>query len=126
MTLSEKKRPSKISNPIPIGHHTVSGHEASALAKRLNEELASQQSASGPTLIPRALSPDCEPISRSFEHGKSKGNIFYRLEVRLVQISILIFLNFLNFLLLTQRDMKSNLINHFFIPFEMFIVFVGN
>lgn len=80
MTLSEKKRPSKISNPIPIGHHTVSGHEASALAKRLNEELASQQSASGPSSIPRALSPDCEPISRSFEHGKSKGNISQRLE----------------------------------------------
>ncbi|XP_060662661.1 inositol hexakisphosphate and diphosphoinositol-pentakisphosphate kinase isoform X1 [Drosophila nasuta] len=32
------------SKPIPIGaHHTVSGHEAMDLAKRLNEELASQQ-----------------------------------------------------------------------------------
>lgn len=34
-----------ISEPIPIGNcHTVSGHEAMDLAKRLSEELAAQQS----------------------------------------------------------------------------------
>ncbi|KAH8286688.1 hypothetical protein KR018_012230, partial [Drosophila ironensis] len=69
------------SKPIPIGaHHTVSGHEAMDLAKRLNEELASQQQAQfsqqQPQLRPispdmRAVSPDCEPRSRSFEQRAS-------------------------------------------------------
>ncbi|XP_030379206.1 inositol hexakisphosphate and diphosphoinositol-pentakisphosphate kinase isoform X2 [Scaptodrosophila lebanonensis] len=75
--LSSKQLKSK---PIPIGaHHTVSGHEAMDLAKRLNEELASQQQLHhqqqhhtaldirpiSPDI--RAVSPDCEPRSRSFE-----------------------------------------------------------
>ncbi|XP_055847079.1 inositol hexakisphosphate and diphosphoinositol-pentakisphosphate kinase isoform X5 [Episyrphus balteatus] len=65
------------SKPIPIGsHHTVSGHEAQDLAKRLNEELASQQAKqSGSLEVNRAISPDGEPRSRSFEqrhHQKTK------------------------------------------------------
>lgn len=78
-SMSEKKNPSKISNPIHIGHHvTLSGHEAMNLAKRLSEELATQnqtvQAGSHESTVlnlPRASSP--EPISRSFE-GK-KGNL---------------------------------------------------
>ncbi|XP_017078197.1 inositol hexakisphosphate and diphosphoinositol-pentakisphosphate kinase isoform X12 [Drosophila eugracilis] len=67
------------SKPIPIGaHHTVSGHEAMDLAKRLNEELASQQQQQNQQLRPispdiRAVSPDCEPRSRSFEQRASSG-----------------------------------------------------
>ena len=77
-SMNEKRRPSKISNPIHIGHHTVSGHEAMNLAKRLSEELATQnqtnQTGSDSTELnkPRAMSPDCEPISRSFEGKKGK------------------------------------------------------
>lgn len=81
MNMNDSKRPSKISNPIHIGsHHTVSGHEAMNLAKRLSEELACQ-SQSHPTsesLNIRAISPDCEPISRSFE-GK-KGIVGYLID----------------------------------------------
>jgi hypothetical protein len=68
----DKKRPSKISNPIHIGHHTVSGCEALNLAKRLSEELAThnQSTQTGN----RAISPEVEPISRSYE-GK-KGTFF--------------------------------------------------
>lgn len=75
-SMSEKKRPSRISNPIHIGHHTVSGHEAMNLAKRLSEELATQNqtgSDSAALNLPRAMSPESEPISRSFE-GK-KGDL---------------------------------------------------
>ncbi|KAH8289818.1 hypothetical protein KR054_011458, partial [Drosophila jambulina] len=86
------------SKPIPIGaHHTVSGHEAMDLAKRLNEELASQQQQQQQQLQQqqqqqqeggqynqqqqlrpispdiRAVSPDCEPRSRSFEQRPSPG-----------------------------------------------------
>ncbi|XP_026837622.1 inositol hexakisphosphate and diphosphoinositol-pentakisphosphate kinase isoform X8 [Drosophila erecta] len=67
------------SKPIPIGaHHTVSGHEAMDLAKRLNEELASQQQQQNQQLRPispdiRAVSPDCEPRSRSFEQRPTSG-----------------------------------------------------
>ncbi|KAM8721098.1 hypothetical protein ACLKA7_007038 [Drosophila subpalustris] len=91
------------SKPIPIGaHHTVSGHEAMDLAKRLNEELASQQQQQqmhnqyqnqqqqhqqhqqhqqqqqqqlrpiSPDI--RAVSPDCEPRSRSFEQRGSPSS----------------------------------------------------
>lgn len=69
----------KSSDPIPIGqfHHTVSGHEAMDLAKRLNEELAAQQgnTACGSLGSNRATSPETEPRSRSFEQKehKSKG-----------------------------------------------------
>ncbi|XP_046867286.1 inositol hexakisphosphate and diphosphoinositol-pentakisphosphate kinase isoform X3 [Drosophila willistoni] len=74
------------SKPIPIGaHHTVSGHEAMDLAKRLNEELASQQHQMSQQqqqhsqLRPispdmRAVSPDCEPRSRSFEQRPTSGH----------------------------------------------------
>jgi hypothetical protein len=77
-SMSDRKRLSKISNPIHIGHHTVSGHEALNLAKRLSEELATQNqsnqtgSDSEALNLPRAMSPDCEPISRSFEGKKGK------------------------------------------------------
>lgn len=71
MNVCERKRTSKISNPIHIGHHTVSGHEALNLAKRLTEELATQsQSQSGN--LTRAISPEVEQISRSYE--AKKGN----------------------------------------------------
>lgn len=76
-SMNEKKRPSRISNPIHIGHHTVSGHEAMVLAKRLSEELATQSqtgSESAVPTLPRAMSPDSEPISRSFE-GSKKGKL---------------------------------------------------
>ncbi|XP_053664607.1 uncharacterized protein LOC128713762 [Anopheles marshallii] len=76
----------KSSSPIPIGScHTVSGHEAMDLAKRLSEELAVQQQQQqqqhqqqhhltgsfgcGTSKdITRPLSPDSEPRARSFEH----------------------------------------------------------
>lgn len=76
--MNERKKPSKLSNPIHIGHHTVSGHEALNLAKRLSEELSTQNQAnqtaseSAALNLPRAMSPDCEPISRSFEGKKGK------------------------------------------------------
>ncbi|XP_050329741.1 inositol hexakisphosphate and diphosphoinositol-pentakisphosphate kinase isoform X18 [Bactrocera neohumeralis] len=58
------------SKPIPIGaHHTVSGHEAAHLAKRLNEELASQQHS---LESQRPISPDAEPRSRSYEQRDQK------------------------------------------------------
>lgn len=74
-----KQRYARISRPIPIGHHhTVCGSEALNLAKRLNEELATQQAAQGGSLgtaPPVHTGPDAEePRSRSFEQGeKSKG-----------------------------------------------------
>lgn len=53
--------------------HTVCGHEAMHLAQRLNEELA-QQSQSGRTYGScRAVSPDSEPRSRSYENKQNKG-----------------------------------------------------
>jgi hypothetical protein len=73
--MDEKRKLSRISNPMRIEHHTVSGHEAMNLAKRLSEELATQSSNGGSesnalNLPTRAMSPDCEPISRSFEGKK--------------------------------------------------------
>lgn len=80
--MDEKKtKLSRISNPIRIEHHTVSGHEAMNLAKRLSEELATQNGNGGSesdalnNLPTRAMSPECEPISRSFE-GK-KGDFLW-------------------------------------------------
>ncbi|XP_055525470.1 inositol hexakisphosphate and diphosphoinositol-pentakisphosphate kinase isoform X3 [Wyeomyia smithii] len=62
-----RMRKLKSSEPIPIGScHTVSGHEAMDLAKRLSEELAAQQQNSGQ----RPRSPDEPRAARSFEHGK--------------------------------------------------------
>lgn len=74
MNMNDKKRLTKISNPIHIGHHTVSGHEALNLAKRLSEELAThnQTTQVGVGGKVRAISPEVEPISRSLE-GK-RGN----------------------------------------------------
>ncbi|XP_062537562.1 inositol hexakisphosphate and diphosphoinositol-pentakisphosphate kinase 2 isoform X21 [Armigeres subalbatus] len=64
---TKKIRKIKTSEPIPIGScHTVSGHEAMDLAKRLSEELAAQQQAGSQ----RPISPDEPRTSRSFEHGK--------------------------------------------------------
>lgn len=68
MNMSDRKKSSKISNPIHIGHHTVSGHEALNLAKRLSEELATQNQSTQTN--PRAISPEVEPISRSYEGKK--------------------------------------------------------
>lgn len=89
-------RSHKTSDPIPIGYcilrcekkscfinycfcrssHTVSGHEAMHLAKRLNEELAQQQAASR-SFGNRAVSPEPEHRSRSYEckspQCKAKG-----------------------------------------------------
>ncbi|XP_056638075.1 inositol hexakisphosphate and diphosphoinositol-pentakisphosphate kinase isoform X9 [Diorhabda sublineata] len=63
---------SKISDPIPIGNsHTVSGHEAMHLAKRLNEELANQaaQQGSRSYALNRATSPELDQQrSRSYDH----------------------------------------------------------
>ncbi|XP_058985840.1 inositol hexakisphosphate and diphosphoinositol-pentakisphosphate kinase isoform X7 [Musca domestica] len=66
------------SKPIPIGsHHTVAGHEAMDLAKRLNKELASQQQQqtkqTGSLEANRPISPDGEPRSRSFEQRSQKS-----------------------------------------------------
>lgn len=50
----------------------MSGHEAMHLAKRLNEELAQQNSRS----LQRAISPEPEPRSKSYDHKspqKGKG-----------------------------------------------------
>ncbi|XP_055384691.1 inositol hexakisphosphate and diphosphoinositol-pentakisphosphate kinase isoform X2 [Condylostylus longicornis] len=72
------------SKPIPIGtHHTVCGHEARDLAKRLSEELA-QSKQSGSLESNRNLSPESEPRSRSFDnrHQKIKGR-----EIPLLKIS---------------------------------------
>ncbi|XP_055304483.1 inositol hexakisphosphate and diphosphoinositol-pentakisphosphate kinase isoform X9 [Sitodiplosis mosellana] len=74
-----KHRHSRVSKPIPIGmHHTVCGSEAINLAKRLTEELASQQVAqvgslgNAPTIVSAQNSPE-ELRSRSLEQGeKSK------------------------------------------------------
>lgn len=56
------------SKPIPIGsHHTVCGHEAMDLAKRLTEELASHTKPSGCYESNRSISPDNEPRSRSYD-----------------------------------------------------------
>ncbi|XP_055589613.1 inositol hexakisphosphate and diphosphoinositol-pentakisphosphate kinase isoform X2 [Uranotaenia lowii] len=74
VTKSKDKRIRKIksSEPIPIGScHTVSGHEAMDLAKRLSEELAAQQQAASGGQRP--LSPDEPRAARSFEkHGRIK------------------------------------------------------
>lgn len=78
-SIKSKKRNHRSSDPIPIGQcHTVSGHEAMDLAKRLSEELAAQQQGtqSGSLKNNRSASPDTEPRSRSFEqrqHSKAKG-----------------------------------------------------
>lgn len=74
-SMSERKKPSRISNLQELKHHTVSGHEAMNLAKRLSEELATQNqtgSESAALNLPRAMSPDCEPISRSYEGKKGE------------------------------------------------------
>lgn len=87
-SMNEKRRSSKLTNPIHIGHHTVSGHEAMNLAKRLSEELATQnivtsQVGSESTVLnqQRAISPDCEPISRSFEGKKGKCQMHFMLHI---------------------------------------------
>lgn len=74
-----KHRHTRASKPIPIGcHHTVCGSEAINLAKRLTEELASQQAVQGGSLgnsTAATHSPE-EPRSRSLEQSgeKTKGN----------------------------------------------------
>ena len=78
--MTNKNRHVKMSKPIPIGmHHTVSGHEAMDLAKRLTDELASQQAHQGGSLVTgRPMSPEAlEQRARSYEQRgeqKSKGN----------------------------------------------------
>lgn len=77
--MTNKNRHSRVSKPIPIGsHHTVSGHEAMDLAKRLTDELASQQSHQGGSLgSQRNTSPEQEPRARSFEQKNTKGKSKY-------------------------------------------------
>lgn len=82
MKCATKQRHTRSSKPIPIGlHHTVCGSEALNLAKRLNEELATQQAAQGGSLgnhdrPGHGDRESHEPRSRSFEQGeKSKGMI---------------------------------------------------
>lgn len=72
--ITNKNRHGNMSKPIPIGlHHTVSGHEAMDLAKRLTDELASQQSQSGGSLgSQRPISPEAEHRARSFEQREQK------------------------------------------------------
>lgn len=56
--------------------HTVSGHEAMHLAKRLNEELAQQNSRNYG--MNRAISPEPETRSKSYENKspqKGKGKM---------------------------------------------------
>lgn len=81
--------PTVLYNPTEISHfqlfyqiffrgaHTVSGHEAQHLAKCLTEELAQQQAAASRSFGNRAVSPDPEPRSRSYEcrtpPAKGKG-----------------------------------------------------
>uniref|UniRef100_A0A1B0FIZ5 Inositol hexakisphosphate and diphosphoinositol-pentakisphosphate kinase n=1 Tax=Glossina morsitans morsitans TaxID=37546 RepID=A0A1B0FIZ5_GLOMM len=79
------------SKPISIGaHHTVSGHEALDLAKRLNEELASQQQTkqTGSLETPRPISPNAEPRSRSYEQHaqKSKDGICLAIDKKFPEI----------------------------------------
>lgn len=66
----------KPSDPIPIGSsHTVSGHEAMDLAKKLSAELANQAQSYG---FHRATSPDTEPRARSYDHSsQNKGKRKY-------------------------------------------------
>lgn len=69
--MTNKNRHLKMSKPIPIGlHHTVSGHEAMNLAKRLTDELASQQSNSLGSQRP--ASPDSELRARSYDQRDPK------------------------------------------------------
>ncbi|XP_045479236.1 inositol hexakisphosphate and diphosphoinositol-pentakisphosphate kinase 2 isoform X11 [Harmonia axyridis] len=65
----------KTSDPIPIGNsHTVCGHEAAHLAKKLNEELAQQgKRKNGKNYMAnRTLSPDPEPRSKSYDNKSPK------------------------------------------------------
>lgn len=96
--MNDKKRPSKISNPIHIGHHTVSGHEALNLAKRLSEELATQNQST--QTGNRAISPEVEPISRSYEGKKGTFLHYSLLHIFFVTKKIWIFgyFNFFAFL----------------------------
>ncbi|XP_031625387.1 inositol hexakisphosphate and diphosphoinositol-pentakisphosphate kinase isoform X4 [Contarinia nasturtii] len=78
-----KHRHTRASKPIPIGmHHTVCGSEAVNLAKRLNEELASQQvtqcgSLGNTTTTGSTKNSPEELRSRSLEQGdKSKEEHF--------------------------------------------------
>lgn len=98
MNVCERKRTSKISNPIHIGHHTVSGHEALNLAKRLSEELATQNQTQSGNNLTRAISPEVEPISRSFEARKGKLSLLHSL-LRECLSNDFMFLKRLNYLL---------------------------
>lgn len=67
-------------HPFYRSSHTVCGHEAMHLAKRLNEELANQaaQHNSRSYGLNRSASPEPEQRSRSYDHKspqKSKGKI---------------------------------------------------
>lgn len=95
-----KPRHGRVSKPIPIGmhHHTVCGSEALNLAKRLTEELASQQTGQCGSLgntPPKTASTENSPEeirSRSLEQGeKSKGNFF---KINFRSFSFLLFLTF--------------------------------
>lgn len=75
--MTNKNRHAKVSKPIPIGmHHTVCGHEAKDLAKRLTDELAQQSGSLGSQ---RINSPD-EPRARSFENRDAKAKSNHQLD----------------------------------------------
>ncbi|XP_044744721.1 inositol hexakisphosphate and diphosphoinositol-pentakisphosphate kinase 2 isoform X3 [Coccinella septempunctata] len=74
-TSGSRKYRTKTSDPIPIGNsHTVCGHEAAHLAKKLNEELAQQgKRKNGKNYMAnRTLSPDPEPRSKSYDNKSPK------------------------------------------------------
>ncbi|CAH1125449.1 unnamed protein product [Ceutorhynchus assimilis] len=83
-SFSRISRFGQTSAPIPIGSaHTVCGHEALQLAKCLTKELANQATqASGRSYNNnRAISPEPEPRSRSYDHKsprKGKAEKFHQ------------------------------------------------
>lgn len=105
---SSSKSKSKHSEPIPIGYvilsvqilftfkfrskkysrnsHTVSGHEAAHLAKRLTAELAQQQGR-GLYSNSRPNSPEAEPRARSYDQNRQdspqNNGIFFKINLLL-------------------------------------------
>lgn len=83
------------------------------LAKRLSEELAAQQAKqSGSLGTNRALSPDAEPRSRSYEqqHPKTKGNYYivpvFKIKKQLLFLTIALTQN-LSFLFFENNNVNT-------------------
>lgn len=82
--MTSKNRHSKVSKPIPIGmHHTVCGHEAKDLAKRLTDELASQQGGS----LGFQRNTD-EPRARSYENRDAKAKSKFVSYQKVIQLKM--------------------------------------